>query len=315
MSVNPKKCTTQSNRGVALLTVMLVVALATTTAIAMASRQQLDIRRTENTLYQGQALMYLYGAEIFAHQFLAEDRRDNQIDHDDEDWAKAEDYIDFIPVEGGSITGHIKDLHGRFNLNNLTQPAPAGTVARDRFERLLRQLDISPDIISTIQDWLDKDINQSFPAGAEDDYYLGQEPAYRTANQNMWSSSELLLLKDLEKETFEKLRPYIIALPVVTPININTASIDVLMSLEDNLSKTDIESLISKRPFNDVTDFLADNAFAGKNVPPDGLSVSSDYFLIYAQANIGHLQQTLTSIVERDANGGIQILVRSESEL
>jgi len=49
------------NRGVALLTVLLVVALATTTAVAMASRQQLDIRRTENTLYQGQALMYLYG--------------------------------------------------------------------------------------------------------------------------------------------------------------------------------------------------------------------------------------------------------------
>ena len=57
---------TQRNRGVALMTVLLVVVLATTAAVAMASRQQLDIRRTENTLYQGQGLMYLYGVESWS---------------------------------------------------------------------------------------------------------------------------------------------------------------------------------------------------------------------------------------------------------
>ena len=57
MAIYPFNTILQRQRGVALLTVMLVVALATTTAVAMASRQQVDIRRTENTLYQGQALM------------------------------------------------------------------------------------------------------------------------------------------------------------------------------------------------------------------------------------------------------------------
>ena len=305
----------QRSRGVALLTVMLVVALATTTAVAMASRQQLDIRRTENTLYQGQALMYLYGVETWSQQFLAEDRRNNEIDHNGEDWAVR---LPPLPIEGGQVQGFIEDLQGRFNLNSLNQPDDSGKLARERFERLLKQLELNTEIMSTIQDWLDADIDPRFPAGAEDDYYLGQDPAYRTANQNMLSPSELLLLKDLDKEIYEKLSPHVNALPEATPININTASLEVLMSLTDDMSKADIEGLIKKREDNayeSVEAFLAEEVFAGKNVSDEGLSVNSDYFLLQAEADIGHLQQTLTSIFVRDDEGRIEVLLRSDSGL
>lgn len=305
----------QQNRGVALLTVLLVVALATTTAVAMASRQQLDIRRTENTLYQGQALMYLYGVESWSQQFLAEDRRNNQIDHTGEDWAVR---LPPLPVEGGQVQGFLEDLQGRFNLNSINQPGDIGKLARERFERLLKQLDLNPNLLSTIQDWLDVDIDPRFPAGAEDDYYLAQDPAYRTANQNMLSPSELLLLKDLDKEIYEKLYPHVNALPGATPININTASTEVLMSLADDVSKTDIESLIKKREdkaYESVEAFLAEDIFAGKNISLEGLSINSDYFLLQAQADIGHLHQTLTSIFERDDKGRIQVVLRSDSGL
>lgn len=315
MAIYPVTTMSSQQRGVALLTVMLVVALATTTAVAMASRQQLDIRRTENTLYQGQALMYLYGVESWSMQFLAEDRRDNEIDHNDEDWAVR---LPPLPVEGGQVQGYIEDLQGRFSLNSLNLPDESGKLARERFERLLKQLDINTEVISTIQDWLDADIDARFPAGAEDDYYLGQDPAYRTANQNMLSPSELLLLKDLDKETYEKLHPHINTLAETTPININTASAEVLMSLADDISKSDIEGIIKKRDeeaYNSVEVFLAEDIFAGKNVSEEGLSVSSDYFLLVAQADIGHLQQMLNSIFERDDEGRIQVLLRSENEI
>lgn len=315
MAMYPVSSKLLQQRGVALITVMLVVALATTTAIAMASRQQLDIRRTENTLYQGQALMYLYGVESWSMQFLAEDRRDNNIDHNDEDWAIR---LPPLPVEGGQVQGYIEDLQGRFSLNSLILPEESGKLARERFERLLKQLKIDTEIISTIQDWLDADIDARFPAGAEDDYYLGQDPAYRTANQNMLSPSELLLLKDLDKETYEILRPHINTLAETTPININTATAEVLMSLADDISKSDIEGIIKKRDeeaYKSVEMFLAEEIFAGKKVSEEGLSVSSDYFLLVAQADIGHLQQTLNSIFERDAEGRIQVLLRSENEI
>ncbi len=306
---------TQRNRGVALLTVLLVVALATTTAVAMASRQQLDIRRTENTLYQGQALMYLYGVETWSQQFLADDRRDNEIDHNGEDWATR---LPPLPVEGGQVQGFLEDLQGRFNLNTLNQSGDTGKLARERFERLLRQLDLNTEMISTILDWLDADIEARFPAGAEDDYYLGLDPAYRTANQNMLSPSELLLLKDLNKEIYDKLRPFVTTLPANTAININTASVEVLLSLADDLSKSEIESLVKKREdkaYKSVEDFLAEDMFAGKNIPLEGLSVNSDYFLLHAQADIGHVQQTLISIFVRDKEGRIQTILRSEKEL
>ena len=302
-------------RGVALLTVMLVVVLATTTAVAMASRQQLDIRRTGNTLYQGQALMYLYGVESWSQQFLADDRRDNEIDHLGEDWATR---VPPLPVEGGQVQGFLEDLQGRFNLNSLNQSGDAGKLARERFERLLRQLELNPEITSTILDWLDPDIEVRFPAGAEDDYYIGLDPAYRTANQNMLSPSELLLLKDLDKASYEKLRPFVTTLPATTPININTASAEVLLSLADDLTQSGIEGLLKKREdkaYNNVEDFLAEDIFAGKNIPLEGLSVNSDYFRLQAQADIGHIRQTLTSIFVRDNEGRIQTIVRSETEL
>lgn len=305
----------QRHRGVALLTVLLVVALATTTAVAMASRQQLDIRRTENTLYQGQALMYLYGVESWSQQFLADDRRDNEIDHNGEDWATR---LPPLPVEGGQVQGFLEDLQGRFNLNSLNLSGEPGKLARERFERLLRQLELNPQITSTIQDWLDPDIEVRFPAGAEDDFYLGLDPAYRTANQNMFSPSELLLLKDLDKEIYEKLRPYVTTLPTNTPININTASVEVLLSLADDLSNSEIAGLLKKREdkaYKSVEDFLAEEIFAGKNIPLEGLSVNSDYFLMQARADIGHVQQTLTSIFVRDNEGRIQTILRSETEL
>jgi general secretion pathway protein K len=306
---------TQRNRGVALLTVLLVVALATTAAVAMASRQQLDIRRTENTLYQGQALMYLHGVESWSQQFLANDRHDNEIDHNGEDWATR---LPPLPVEGGQVQGFLEDLQGRFNLNTLNQSGEIGKLARERFERLLRQLELNTEIITTIQDWLDTDIEVRFPAGAEDDFYLGLDPAYRTANQNMLSPSELLLLKDLDKEIYEKLQPYVTTLPENTSININTASAEVLLSLADDLSKSEIESLLKKREdkaYQSVEDFLAEEIFAGKNIPLEGLSVNSDYFLMQAQADIGHVQQTLTSIFVRDDEGRIQTILRSEKDL
>ena len=315
MAITPITTLLQRQRGVALLTVMLVVALATTTAVAMASRQQVDIRRTENTLYQGQALMYLYGVEAWSQQFLAEDRRDNDTDHNAEDWAIR---LPPLPVEGGQVQGYLEDLQGRFSLNSLNLPEESGKLARERFERLLKQLEINTEVISTIQDWLDADIDTRFPAGAEDDYYLGQEPAYRTANQNMLSPSELLLLKDLDNELYIKLRPHINTLPETTPINVNTATAEVLMSLAEDISKSDIEGIIKKREdeaYKSVEAFLAEDIFAGKNVSEEGLSVGSNYFLLFAQADIGHVQHVLHSIMERDAEGRIRVLIRSENEI
>ena len=57
-------------QGVALITALLVVAIAAVAAVSMASRQQLDIRRTGGLLHGEQAWAYVNGAETWARAVL-----------------------------------------------------------------------------------------------------------------------------------------------------------------------------------------------------------------------------------------------------
>lgn len=300
-----------NTQGIALITVMLVVALATTAAVAMSSRQHIDIRRTENTLFIGQAAQYLYGVELWSRQILAKDRKANKTDDNTEAWATR---LPPLPIEGGYVTGHIEDLQGRFNLNNLQQTKAAGKRAQARLRRLLVQLEINTGLINVLMDWIDRDQDTRFPEGAEDGYYLGLTPAYRAANRLLQSSSELMLLKGVTQKQYNKLKPFVTALPQITAINVNTASVEVLMSLADNLSVTDIQALVKKRkdkPYKKVGDFLAEKAFAGKNIQAAGLTVSSNFFMLHAETGIGTLIQRRTCLFERDDKGRVTTLMRS----
>lgn len=107
--------------GVALITVLLIVFLASVTAVSLAALQQVAIRRSTVLLHQQQARLYTLGAEQWAMIILARDRQKNETDHPGEEWANLSPAL---PVEGGTITARLIDLQGRFNLNNLWHPAP-----------------------------------------------------------------------------------------------------------------------------------------------------------------------------------------------
>jgi general secretion pathway protein K len=305
----------RQQQGVALVTVLLIVVLASTIIVAMASRQQLDIRRTENTLRQSQAMMYLLGIEEWIKHLISEDRRNNETDHLGENWATR---VPSLPVEGGSIEGYIEDLQGRFNLNNLHQSGEAGRKANTRLRRLLESLNIDEDVANAIQDWIDRDQETRFPGGAEDGDYLGLTPAYRTADRMMQSPSELLLIKGITREDYEKLLPHVCTLPRVTTININTATAEVLTTIANNLSVIDMQGIVSQRedqPFDSVDELLSDKLFAGQELTKDHLSVSSDFFLLRSKAEISHIEAQMNVIYERDADGRVYTIMRAQGDL
>ncbi|MDS4029550.1 MAG: type II secretion system minor pseudopilin GspK [Candidatus Contendobacter sp.] len=107
--------------GVALITVLLIVFLASIAAASLATLQQLAIRRTTVLEHQQQARLYTLGAEQEAMIILARDRQRNETDHPGEEWANLPPAL---PIEGGTITVRLTDLQGCFNLNNLWRPAP-----------------------------------------------------------------------------------------------------------------------------------------------------------------------------------------------
>ncbi|MFA7094965.1 MAG: type II secretion system minor pseudopilin GspK [Gammaproteobacteria bacterium] len=303
------------SKGVALITALLVVALATIAAAAMASRQQLDLRRTGNILDGDQAYLYTLGAEAWAVGILVKDRKENQTDSLGDDWATV---LPAIPVEGGQITGVLEDLQGRFNINNLltddNQPSPPDI---EIFQRLLAALDLEPRLALAVVDWLDPDIDPQPLDGAEDDQYLGEQPPYRTANQRMASATELRLIRGFPPEAYERLAPYIVALPFRTPINVNTASIPVLMALGNDITASDAEALIQARGekgFADVNAFLQQPVLSGGKINPQAMqsiAVESHYFLLKVEAHIGQGRAQLSSLIERAQNGKIRIVMRS----
>ena len=304
-------CGPGSQRGVALVTALLVVSVVTVVAVAMATRQHIDVRRTGNLIHGEQAYDYALAAESWARVILRRDAEDSDYDSLAEDWATA---LPPIAVEGGQVNGAVEDLQGRFNLNNLAgsqntdaeAEAGAGPGADKEanlayYKRLLDILGLEPALADTLADWTDTNIDARFPNGAEDEYYLLLERPYRTANRPLVSISELRLVKGYDPHAIELLLPHVTALPAATSINVNTATPIVLQALNPELSESDVSALITDRGENgyeNINDFLSHNSLAGLELDMD-IDVNSDYFKVLTDVVIGQSRAQLESLLER----------------
>lgn len=291
-----------AQRGVALVTALLVVSLATVAAVAMATRQYVDLRRTTNLVHGEQAYAYAIAAESWARVILEYDIENSDIDIATEDWATA---LPPIAVEGGFVNGRITDLQGRFNINNLINDSGAVS-APDLayFQQLLAVLELDQEIATALVDWLDADIDVSLPAGAEDQAYLLEATPYRAANSRMASVSELRLVKGFTPEVVAALLPHVAALPERTVLNVNTATGALLQALNPALTATDAAALIEGRGeegYADKNGFLAADVLAGLE-PTVGVDVKSDWFSVLADVTIGDGRATLASLLKRQDN-------------
>lgn len=291
-------------RGVAVLMAVLVVAVATILAVNVMWEATLNIRRAESALAADQALLYLQGAEAWVSDILAQDFADSQEhDHLGEDWATA---LAPLPIEGGTIAGRLEDLQGRFNLNNILDP-----ISFAQFERLLRLLDLDPQLANVVLDWLDPDKSMQFPVGGEDDTYTALTPPYFAANTAITTPSELMALRGFDRETYAALAPYVAALPRGTDINVNTASNVVLASLSDDISLTLADSLIEERAGVEFPDI--DRTFEGL-VEEEMLSRIdgvTQYFLLTVTVTLGTNQLTMRSVLRRDESGSTRTMFRT----
>ena len=297
-----------------MLTALVVTALVTVVTVAMASQQQLNIRRTANLIEGDRAYLFALGVESWAVQVLARDKPDR--DHLAEDWAVV---LPPLTVEGATVGGRIEDLQSRFNLNNLIDSeGEQSPVDVERFRRLLNNHELDPDLVYAVVDWIDKDIDVTSGGGAEDGDYLSSARPYRTANAFFLSPSELMLVRGFTREAYNNIVPYITALPQRTTININTAPAPVLRLLASALTQADADGLVEARSadgFADVNAMFNEPLFSNlQNVDQmkQGLDIKSNYFMVSATALFGRGQTQMYSIVDRPAAGKIRIVMRSQ---
>ena len=301
-----------SQSGVALITALLVVAIVTVIATGMATRQQLDIRRSGNVLDHDQAYMFALGVETWARSILIQDRRDNTVDNLSEIWATE---LPPLSVEGGNVSGRIVDMQGRFNINNLVKDGKPSPMDVLRFERLLKSLELNSTLSQAVIDWIDGDSETISGDGAEDSEYLGHTPPYRAANNIINSVSELRLVKGFTTDAVGRLEPFLSALPAYTHININTAPPEIIMILADDLTEADAESMIEdrgKKGYADIQKFITSPTIKSRNILADGLGITSDYFTVNAVARFSKGQVRLLSLIYRTADNKAQTLIRAQ---
>lgn len=212
-------------RGVALLTAVILVALATVVAAAIAFDTALTARRGAGATALDESLLLAGGTEAIAAYALTEQlKQNNRSIHLDQTWARPLGPVEVPEGSGTFLEAQLFDMQGRFNLNNLVDASGArNDVAVEVFERLLQNLELEPVWAEMMVDWLDVD-TQPQPGGAEDGSYSAAVPGYRTANRAITSISELLALREFGAERFAKLAPHVAALPRGTAINLCTAS-------------------------------------------------------------------------------------------
>jgi general secretion pathway protein K len=322
----------RAQRGVALITAMIIFSLAMILAADVVRRGYLDQRRAANILGLDQGYEIALGAEAWAADFLARDKREsgrNGTDNLAEAWAQQ---LPPLPLDnGGTVEGRLQDMQGRYNLNNLL--AADGTPDPKQvqtLERILLLLDMKSNWAAAIADWLDADTQPGFPDGAEDSQYTSQTPPHLAANMAITRVSELLVLPGFGPENYRKLAPHVTALPRAggqpTKLNVCTASGEVLDAMLDNgernYSQIPAADLLKRRLevgcFPAKADFLASlSDGAKKSELEKRVTDSSDYFRATIWVSIGTSEVTLYSLLRRGGSanpsggGTVQPILRS----
>jgi general secretion pathway protein K len=291
-------------RGVAVVLAMGVVALAAIAAAAMLASQSIWSRQAELTAEHVQAQALVQAGIDWGRALLSDDRRSSSVDHLGEFWNLR---LPPVPVDNGELAGQIDDQQGLFNLNNLVRNGTVSPAHLAQFRRLLEILALPDALAGNLVDWLDADGEPQLPprSGAESGYYQGLQPPYLAANRPLGDVAELALVRGFDAAVRARLRPFVTALPRLTPVNVNTASPEVLAAVVSKLDLDDARALTAQRSrayFRNLAELLA-------QLPPgavtDGNSVTtaSQYFVASARVTIGGAQARGSALLERESRG------------
>ena len=311
-------------RGIALLVAILLVALGTIIAAAIAYENAMTARRGVATYAFDEGLLIGQGAEALAAYGLREVyRNDSKSTNLTQRWTQPLGPLEIVP--GVILDASLEDVTGRFNINQLVKDDGTGTVdpvAHDAFVNLLEILGLETKWAGYIIDWIDPDIQPGTPDGAEDSVYMGQTPPYLTPNKYITSTSELLALPGFGRDRFLKLAPFITALPPGTKINVCTAPgpvLDAFVTGGRREFSLDADTLVKNRQNAGgcfpklTTDYKSvfDSA-DGFTKAQTEFQETSSYFRLTSHVTIGTTEFNLYSLLYREGStGAVRPILRS----
>jgi general secretion pathway protein K len=286
------------DRGAAVVLAMLLAAFAAAVAATVFADQQ---RWSRSVLHRGehaQAQVLAMAGVQWSRQILHDDARRSVIDHLGEPWAMT---LPPIPLDNGEIRGAITDAQARLNVNALGGTGTGAATLRAWIARLFAQRGGPVGALDAIADWIDAD-GIVRPEGAEDAHYAAQPASGVAANAPLVRTMELAAVKGVAPRALAAVAPHIAALPSGTPVNVNTASPEVLGAMVENVSGDALAALVADRarkPFTTVAEFRArlpqDAVLRGE----ESLSVRSSFFYVSVEARQGTTRARARALLRR----------------
>jgi general secretion pathway protein K len=301
-----------SRRGVALLVVLLGLALMTLIVVDFASESGLGFVSAANQSNEVRAYYLARSAIGVGLALLAQSARIQAMSQSQQIADSLQDVwaVPFPPLalDGGQVSLAIVDEARKVNINLLiTNDGKVNPQQEQILERLLAILNVNPQVIPAIVDWLDPDSIES-PGGAESDYYLGLKPPYQARNGPMPTIGDLRMIKGVDDVVFNRISPYLTVMPE-TQVNANTAPPEVLAALdpelmEDEKAVKEIIAARSIRPFTAVTDVanLPDISSFGTRLT-QVLTVRSQFFTITGMGTFAGARKIVSSTFHREQTG------------
>jgi general secretion pathway protein K len=307
--------TRRTQRGAALLLAMLTVTLVATFASAALWQQWrgVEIETAERSRTQMQWI--LNGALDWARLILQEDARNGEIDHLSEPWAlplQEARLSSFLAVDKNNtedamdafLSGQITDQQALLNVRNLVQDGKYKPAAFQAFTRLFTQLGLPSSQLDTLVKQLIASDAASNADTKPDTQLQGLVKAL--APLKPYRMEQLVWL-GLPTSTVQALLPYATLLPVITPLNLNTASAEVLHAALPSVDMAQARQLVAQRAsshFKTVEDaFKAANMSEGalRSVDKSDFSVGSHFFAVRGRLRLGDSTVQEVSLVERNA--------------
>lgn len=303
-----------SERGAALLTVLMLVSVMAVLSASALERLRISTRLAANAGALDQARAYALAAEQIA---LARITSLADADPARTPMTGWQDRETNLPLPGGVAVAVVKDGGNCFNLNSVVtgqagQPLLARSSGIAQFVALMQGVGVAQQeaqkVAASLADWIDSD-QAELPGGAEDAAYTGAETPYRTANTLVADPTELRAVAGVTPELYERLRPWVCALPVadLSPLNINTLSPEqaplLAMLLPSKLSPAAARALLQRRP---PGGFESGYAF-GRMLAEQGIvlgegeaqiGVKTRWFGLRLQVRLGDAEMEETALID-----------------
>lgn len=296
-------------RGVALISVLLIVVLISSLAFQLYSHQSLTTTQARMSLEVSQLRELLLASEVYATDLLYEDWMNEETRFSDDELEYWGARVHSHGHEIGRLDFQIRDQSARLNLNSIA--ASDFEVPMRVFQSVLSDRGHELDLVALWRDWVDKDDTvflAAYQEGREDLGWLANTPSFRTPNTLASDISEMYILASLNRGEYDQIAELVTVLPNSgLKLNINTAPSELLLALLPSAQPTlPVISSASSRRYNQLEDFVKEHdSFESVQ---KYLDIRSEFFEVRSSVVGFDLSMSMTSHIQRDPDTGEMVV-------